>query len=69
MKELKNWSAFTDSTTKEPHFHLTGDMYDNNGKWMGLMLKTTRVISINNGIATTKCGTEYKLGYCEKKEA
>ena len=68
MRELKNWSVFTDSETKLPHFHLTGDMYDSEGKWLGLLLKTTRVNYIENGIATTKCGTQYKLGHCEKRE-
>lgn len=66
MKELRDWYTFVDNKSIEPHFHLTGEVYnDETLKYNdGEIIMTSRVISIVDGIATTKSGNQYKLGLC-----
>ena len=65
MKELKNWTVFTDNKNIEPHFHLAGKVYGDERFTDGSLIRTGRVISIVDGIATTKSGSQYKLGCCK----
>ena len=63
MYRLKKWIVFTDNPNKEPHFHLKGFVYDHPGHANGTPITTSRVIKIENGIATTGSGSEYLLDH------
>ena len=66
IPELREWVVFTDNKNIEPHFHLEGDVYGDERFYSGEFIMTSRVISIIDGIATTKSGRQYRLGHCRR---
>lgn len=63
MSKLDNWTVCFDNKEKDVHFHLMGEIFNDSRFDNGRVIRTSRVIKIENNIASTKSGTEYQLGF------